>query len=171
MNNFPNVAHWLEIWCRELALLQWSNTEGEAGLHSIFGLTAAMQIKPLVSVSEEYDDFMSVALTKKEHTSDFVSELMELTMRITAAINLDELHKEFETLIKGLNSNFEQLGGISYEEMNPLKTFVLLHRIYSVEISARIKAYEPIRHNPVLGYFTPLLEELLIGAAKETKGA
>lgn len=171
MSKYPNVLHWLNVWCRELAILQWGNSEGAEGMHSIFALTGAMQVKPLISVCDDYDEYIEQTLVTKTNGSDFVSEIMELTLRITASIDMEGLKEELKDLIEQLNEQFNDFGSIDYEDMKPLKTFVLLHRIYAVEISANIKAYEPNIHNPVLGMYRPMVEEMLLGVTKEVKGA
>lgn len=171
MSKFPAINAWLEVWSRELAVLQWSNTEGENKAHAIFAVTAALQVKPLISVYEEFDAYMNLVLERKDGSSDIITELMEITLRIIVSVDHQKLAEEVEVLFESIDPNLKELGLDGHKGMSPLKTYAILHRIYAVEISARIKAYEPQMHNPILGMYRPMVEEMLLGLTKETKGA
>ncbi|QGZ14503.1 hypothetical protein [Photobacterium phage PDCC-1] len=160
MDKYPHIAHWLNVWSRELAVLKWSLTSDQDRHHSIFHLSAFTATEPLITFEETFISFKEQMLAGND-SSTVVTELMELSFRVNSKLNFTELLKETKELYKGLEKEFDGLGLVWLKEESPLVIFCLLHRIYAIEISARVKTYEPGKHNPMLGPYQPALEELL----------
>lgn len=169
MSPFTEIKNWLEVWSLELAIMKWSLESDNDDHHTIFALTSAVQIKPLLSFEEGYEEITSQMLEGK-HSSLNATELMEITMRVLSRVDFGKLEKEVQTLCEMLQGDFGKLGDMTIKEKTPLYVFCFLHRVFAVEVSARIKTYEPGKHNPLLGPFQPMLEELLASGQGPAKG-
>ncbi|UPT53960.1 hypothetical protein [Vibrio phage phiKT1019] len=170
MTKYPHVENWLKVWARELAILKWSTVSENDVHHFVFTLTGILSTQPVLVFDETFDQTFNLALAEKD-ASDKVSELMDISFRVNSKVNYDELVKEADDLQDTLIKEFGGLGLTKVEFKAPLKLFCFLHRYYSIEISAMVKAYEPSKHNPTLGIYQPMLEELLGMQVKQDKEA
>ncbi|QAU04231.1 hypothetical protein [Vibrio phage 2 TSL-2019] len=160
MVKYPHIDHWLNVWSQELAILKWSLMSDQDQHHTIFHLSSVIATEPLISFEESFNSFKDQVFVGNA-ASTAVTELMELCFRVNSKIDFAELLKETKSLYKDLEKEFGGLGLTWLSEETSLIIFSLLHRIYAVEISARVKTYEPGKHNPMLGPHQPMLEELL----------
>ncbi|AUR81040.1 hypothetical protein FDJ25_gp002 [Vibrio phage Aphrodite1] len=169
MGPFTEIKNWLEVWSLELAIMKWSLESDSDDHHTIFTLAGAVQIQPLLSFEEVYQEIILQMLEGKNSSLN-ATELMEITMRVLSRVDFDKLAKEAQTLCEMLHGDFGKLGDMTIKDKTPLYIFCFLHRVFAVEVSARIKTYEPGKHNPLLGPFQPMLEELLSSGQAPVKG-
>lgn len=162
----PNILNWLEVWSYELAMVKWGYHDPEKiDGHPVFHLGGLLQVVPVIALDERYDEYMAQMLTDKQ-ANVYLSEFMDLSFRVCAKLDYAGVVAELESLVKQLEMTFKQMGFTGFNLSDPLKTFMVLERLFAVEVSAKIAAYAPEKHNPVLGPLAPLIEEYLADLTK-----
>lgn len=168
---FPLIAEWLERWCYELSLVQWSVKEPNlVNYHAAFQIVSDITTYPVHTFDENFKNKFEALLTQAEDVSGNFNYLVSLGMRLDAYIDPVELRKEVETLTADYENAYKSYGFTKFDLSKPLNVHFLLAHIYSIEITARLRAYNAFKHNPVLGYEQPALLEALQRFTKESEG-